>query len=159
MLLDPEDMSLRGTILGWEARHEAGLSNECEGRYAGSLWCIPSLSHFWQHYGGRVDSCTLHRHGLATLSVEPISKPQEIRHHRRECLDLLVHPLVADEEETGDDHLLVNINPATAVIHDLHRFLAFRISALVDEPCQVGYQEQRESSGCFSWKRATFGGA
>jgi len=54
MLLDPEDMSLRGTILGWEARHEAGLSNECEGRYAGSLWCIPSLSHFWQHYGGRV---------------------------------------------------------------------------------------------------------
>lgn len=55
---------------------------------------------------------------------------------------------------------LVNINPATAVIHDLHRFLAFRISALlVDEPCQAGYQEQRESSGCFSGVRATCGGA
>ncbi len=54
MLLDPANMSLRGTILNGEARREAGLSDECEGRYAGSLWCTPSLAHFWQHCGGRV---------------------------------------------------------------------------------------------------------
>ena len=47
MLLDPGDMSLRGTIRNREARLEAGLSDECEGRYAGSLWCTPSLAHFW----------------------------------------------------------------------------------------------------------------
>jgi hypothetical protein len=112
-----------------------------------------------QHWGRRVDTGTLHRHGLAALGFEPISQPEEIGHHRTERLDLLVHSLCGDEEETGHDHLLVNINPATAVIHDLHRFLAFRIRVLVDEPCQVGDQEQRESSGCFSAVRATFGGA
>jgi len=37
MLLDPGNMSLRGTMLNGEARLEAGLSDECEGRYAGSL--------------------------------------------------------------------------------------------------------------------------
>ena len=54
MLLDPGDMSLRGTLLNREARLEAGLSDEREGRYAGSLWCTPSLAHFWQDCGGRV---------------------------------------------------------------------------------------------------------
>lgn len=47
MLLDPGDMGLRGRIRNREAGHEAGLSGECEGRYAGSLWCAPSLAHFW----------------------------------------------------------------------------------------------------------------
>jgi hypothetical protein len=51
MLLDPGNMSLRGTVQNGEARLEAGLSDECEGRYAGSLWCTPSLAHFWQHWG------------------------------------------------------------------------------------------------------------
>jgi len=37
MLLDPGNMSLRGTVQNGEARLEAGLSDECEGRYAGSL--------------------------------------------------------------------------------------------------------------------------
>ena len=106
-----------------------------------------------------IDTCTLHSHGLAALSFEPISQPQEIRHHRAERLDLLLYSLGGNEEETGHDHLLVDINPATAVIQDLHRFLTFRISVLVDEACQVGYQEQRESSVCFSSVRATFGGA
>src|SRR5690242_18212490 len=73
-------------------------------------------------------------------------------------LDLLLHSFCGDNEETSHDHLLVNINPATAVIHDLHRFLAFRISLLADEPWQVGYKKQRESSACFSGVRATFGG-
>jgi hypothetical protein len=47
MLLDPGDISLRGTMLHGEAGLEAGLSDEREGRYAGSLWCTPSLTHFW----------------------------------------------------------------------------------------------------------------
>ena len=54
MLLDPGDMGLRGTKLNGEARLEAGLSGELEGRYAGSLWCAPSLAHFWQDWGRRV---------------------------------------------------------------------------------------------------------
>jgi hypothetical protein len=37
MLLDPGDMSLRETMLNGEAGLEAGLSDEREGRYAGSL--------------------------------------------------------------------------------------------------------------------------
>jgi hypothetical protein len=93
------------------------------------------------------------------LSFEPIAEPEEICYHCAERLDLLLHSLFSDEEETGDDHFLVNINPATAVIPDLHRFLAFRISVLDDEACQVGDQKQRASSACFSWMRATFGGA
>jgi hypothetical protein len=36
-LLDPGNMNLRGTIQNREARGEAGLSDGCEGRYAGSL--------------------------------------------------------------------------------------------------------------------------
>ena len=47
-------MSLRGIGQNGEARLEAGLSDECEGHYAGSLWCTPSLAHFWQDCGGRV---------------------------------------------------------------------------------------------------------
>jgi hypothetical protein len=48
MLLDPGDMSLHGTVQKGEARLEAGLSDKREGRYAGSQWYTPSLSHFWQ---------------------------------------------------------------------------------------------------------------
>jgi hypothetical protein len=54
MLLDPGDMGLRGRIGNREAGLEAGLSGEREGRYAGSLWCAPSLAHFWQDWGRRV---------------------------------------------------------------------------------------------------------
>ena len=46
-LPDPEELSLRGTILGCEAGLEAGLQYECEGRSAGSLWYTPSLAHLW----------------------------------------------------------------------------------------------------------------
>lgn len=46
-LPDPEEWSLRGTILGCEARLEAGLQCEREGRSAGSLWYTPSLTHLW----------------------------------------------------------------------------------------------------------------
>jgi hypothetical protein len=37
MLLDPGNMGLRGTVGNREAGLEAGISDECEGRYAGSL--------------------------------------------------------------------------------------------------------------------------
>src|SRR6184192_1988757 len=60
MLLAPLDMSLHGTVQNGEARLEAGLSDKCEGRYAGSLWCTPSLSHFWQDCGRRVLASHLH---------------------------------------------------------------------------------------------------
>lgn len=53
-LLDPGDLSLRGRMRNREAGREAGLSDECEGRYAGSLWCTPSLAHPWQDWGRRV---------------------------------------------------------------------------------------------------------
>src|SRR5438093_1940175 len=49
MLLAPLDMGLRGTSGNREAGLEAALSGEREGRYAGSLWCTPSLSPFWSH--------------------------------------------------------------------------------------------------------------
>ncbi len=54
VLLDPGNMGLRGEIGNREAELEAGLSGECEGRYAGSLWCAPSLAPFWQDWGRRV---------------------------------------------------------------------------------------------------------
>ena len=88
MLLDPEDMSLRGTILGWEARHKAGLSNECEGRYAGSLWCTPSLAHFWQHYGRRVHPGRLHGHMCHAMTIEPVTEREQRRGGRGEGADL-----------------------------------------------------------------------
>lgn len=47
-------MGLRGEFGNREAKGEAGLSGVREGRYAGSLWCIPSLAHFWQDWGRRV---------------------------------------------------------------------------------------------------------
>ena len=46
-LLDPEELSLRGTILGCEAGLEAGLQCEREGRSAGSLSYTPSLALLW----------------------------------------------------------------------------------------------------------------
>ena len=46
-LPDPEEWSLRGTILGCEAELEAGLQCEREGCSAGSLWYTPSLTHPW----------------------------------------------------------------------------------------------------------------
>lgn len=54
VLLDPGNLSLRGIFLSREAKHHAGLSCEREGRYAGYLWCTPSLAHFWQDCGRRV---------------------------------------------------------------------------------------------------------
>ena len=74
MLLDPGDMSLRWTMLNGEARLEAGLSDECEGRYAGSLWCTPSLAHFWQHWGRRVHTCCLESDVGTSAFFEPIAK-------------------------------------------------------------------------------------
>src|SRR5258708_36894232 len=89
MLLDPGDMSLRGTILSWEARHEAGLSNECEGRNAGSLWCTPSLSHFWQHYGQRVLEADLERVGRGTgapaVQCQTYQGSPRAKHGREGC--------------------------------------------------------------------------
>jgi hypothetical protein len=46
-LLDPGNRNLRATVPNREARHEADLLDRCEGRYAGSLWCTPSLASFW----------------------------------------------------------------------------------------------------------------
>ncbi len=54
---------------------------------------------------------------------------------------------------------LVNINPATAAIHDLHGFLAFRISVLVNEPCQDGIPQTQRVLCVLLLSRATFGGA
>lgn len=42
-LPDPEELSLRGMISGGEARLEAGLSREREGRFAGSLSYTPPV--------------------------------------------------------------------------------------------------------------------
>jgi hypothetical protein len=66
MLLDPGDMGLRGRIGNREAGLEAGLSGEREGRYAGSLWCAPSLAHFWQDWGRREDAGGFHRNLTTT---------------------------------------------------------------------------------------------
>src|SRR5512135_1239882 len=70
-----------------------------------------------------IHSRTLHRHRLTSLSFEPVSQTEEIREHRRERLDLFLNSLRGADEQTGHDHLLVNVNPTTALIDDLHRFL------------------------------------
>lgn len=86
---------------------------------------------------------TLHCYGLAALSFEPIAEPEEIRDHRAKCLGLLLHSLCSDDEETGHDHFLVNINSATAMIHDSHCSSPFRMNMLIEEACQVGYQRTK----------------
>jgi hypothetical protein len=43
-LLDPANKNLRATVPTGEARLEADLLDRCEGHYAGSLWCTPSLA-------------------------------------------------------------------------------------------------------------------
>ena len=123
MLLDPGNMRLHGTEQNGEARLEAGLSDKCEGRYAGSRWCTPSLSHFWQHYGGRVHARRLHGHRLALFGFKPLPEPVEILQHGAEGLDLFLYSLRRAAKQTGHEHLLVNINSTTALIDDLHRFL------------------------------------
>jgi hypothetical protein len=72
MLLDPGGMGLRGTVQNREAKLEAGLSNEGEGRYAGSLWCTPSLSPFWQHCGERVNARRFHGDDCTACCFEPV---------------------------------------------------------------------------------------
>jgi hypothetical protein len=67
-----------------------------------------------------IDTSTFHRHGLATLNCEPVAEPEEIRDHGAEHLDLFLYSLGSHQKQTSNDHLLVHINPAAAVIHDLH---------------------------------------
>jgi len=115
MLLDPGDMSLRGIIQNREARHEAGLSDEREGRYAGSLWYIPSLSHCWQHYGERVHSRSFHCYMRAFLIFEPVRKFEDffgggsIR-----TKFLLSLSMRIPDDQTDLDGLLMHITPSAS---------------------------------------------
>ncbi len=90
MLLDPGDMSLHGTVQNGEARLEAGLSDKREGRYAGSQWYTPSLSHFWQDWGRREYPCAFARVRAVRLNVllrqvsllSPQNRPYTFRRSR-----------------------------------------------------------------------------
>ncbi len=100
MLLAPGDMSLRGTILNREARLEAGLSDGCEGRYAGSLWCTPIFSHLWPHYGERVHPSALHRHVGASFLQQPRPQGQQIGRFIAERRDLFASLSCLDDDQT-----------------------------------------------------------
>jgi hypothetical protein len=117
MLLDPGDMGLRGKIGNREAGREAGLSGEREGRYAGSLWCAPSLAHFWQHWGRRVDAGRLHRHMRDAFGGQPVGQVLQARRGGgKRAHDAAALATGRREQHTGHDRKLVHIQTCTAGI-------------------------------------------
>ncbi len=130
MLLDPGDMGLRGRFGNREAGLEAGLSDVREGRYAGSLWYIPSLAHFWRDWGRRVDSRSFHCHMGAALFFEPVRQFEDFFSccsiGAKFLLSLSIRIL---DDQTDPDGLLMHITPCAPWVEYLH-LPALRSSAL-----------------------------
>jgi hypothetical protein len=61
-----------------------------------------------------------HRHHLTVVGNKPVAQAVQISQCGTERAHLFVHPLGAHEQQTRHDQLFVNIEPATAVVHDLH---------------------------------------
>jgi site-specific DNA recombinase len=64
------------------------------------------VSPNWQDWGRRVYARTLHRHRSTSLKFELVSQTEEIREHRTERLDLLLHSFCGEDEQTGHHHLV-----------------------------------------------------
>jgi hypothetical protein len=62
-------------------------------------------------------------------------------------------------EQAGNDHLLVNINPTTTLIHDLHWYSPFACVCLSMKHERLGYQKIKRVLCLLLLSRATCGGA
>ena len=153
MLLDPGNMGLRGRIGNREAGLEAGLSGECEGRYAGSLWCTPSLSHFWQDCGRRVDTRTFHCYMRTPCSHEPVPHGSQLTYLGAKLPDLFVSLPALHDAQAHDDKALMHINATTPRIEHFHSDASISLSG--STVTRVSHGMRNEVLMSFSlWKRS-----
>jgi hypothetical protein len=81
------------------------------------------VSPNWQHWGRRVHARTLHRHMRTTCRFEPIQTLKQLSRHRAKGPNLCTPlPIGAKNQQTGHNYLLMNINPATAWVYQIHFF-------------------------------------
>jgi hypothetical protein len=110
----------------------------------------------FQHIPNRlpVDPRRLHGHHLTVVGNKPVTQAVQIAQRRAERAHLFVHPLGAHEQQTRHDQLFVNIEPATAVVHDLHWSLHQHDSEDVSTATRPGGRPTTKNFFCVLLRRA-----